>query len=564
MPAPRARIVHRVGWHQARAFVLPDKVIGAGTGERVLLADPPRDHAFRSAGTLSEWQDGIARYCVGNTRLTLAASLTFAPPLLDVAGEDFAGGFHLVGSSRTGKTTALYVAASVWGGGRAGGGFVRSWRHTSNALESTAQQHNDALLILDEIGMVDAREAGECAYMLAAGSGKGRAAREGGLRATPTWRMLILSSGEIGLADKMQEAKQEARAGQAARLVDLPADAGQGLGLFETLHDMPDADALARHLRAAAGRFYGVAVQHFLARLVEERQHNEAELRARMAAGREEFFRTAVPADAGGQVRSVAARFALVASGGELATEWGITGWQRGEAMGAVQKCFLAWLRERGGPGALEELRGLERVRDFIARHGNARFEVWAERAAPTSQAEAEAEGHAPPGGAAHRGAARGLAPLGSRQDRARRWRLGVLHPAQRVQGRGGHGPGRPAGGPRHGRARHDRAGACRQVSGQGAPPRAAIDVAVSADGLRAKRTRPGRRPGGRLGWWNRWNRSPSACVACSTWWQPVEQEARQGGTEKDERTHGLRRSVPPVPPPLTVAQPRQGGRSYL
>ena len=61
--------------------------------------------------------------------------------------------------------------------------------------------------------------------------------------------------------------------------------------------------------------------------------------------------------DAGGQVRSVARRFALVAVAGELATKAGITGWPQGEAMRAAQVMFSAWPKERGTTGASKDER---------------------------------------------------------------------------------------------------------------------------------------------------------------------------------------------------------------
>lgn len=45
----------------------------------------------------------------------------------------------------------------------------------------------------------------------------------------------MLSTGEKGLADKILEEGGRVQAGQAVRLVDIPADAGAGLGLFESL-----------------------------------------------------------------------------------------------------------------------------------------------------------------------------------------------------------------------------------------------------------------------------------------------------------------------------------------
>jgi len=61
------------------------------------------------------------------------------------------GGLHLLGRSSTGKTTALRLAASVWGRGETPG-FVRAWRATTNGLEGAAAGATDTVLILHELG----------------------------------------------------------------------------------------------------------------------------------------------------------------------------------------------------------------------------------------------------------------------------------------------------------------------------------------------------------------------------------------------------------------------------
>ena len=93
--------------------------------------------------------------------------------------------------------------------------------------------HSDVALILDEMGVVDAREAGSAVYQLAMGAGKGRARRDGLLRERTSWRAVIISSGEIRLADKLAEDRRRSTAGHVIRLLDIPADAGKGFGCFD-------------------------------------------------------------------------------------------------------------------------------------------------------------------------------------------------------------------------------------------------------------------------------------------------------------------------------------------
>lgn len=182
---------------------------------------------------MAGWQNGVARYASGNSRLVLALSAAFAAPLLYPTSSE-SGGFHFRGGSSTGKTTALVVGGSVWGGGGVRG-FIRTWRATSNGLEGVAAMHCDSLLCLDEMGQVDGREAGQIAYMLANGVGKTRAGRSGEARPAAEWRLIFLSSGELSLGDKIAEDGRGKRvaAGQQVRIIDIAADAGVGIGLFE-------------------------------------------------------------------------------------------------------------------------------------------------------------------------------------------------------------------------------------------------------------------------------------------------------------------------------------------
>lgn len=223
--------------------------------ERVVLqtAEPETD-LFGMSGTVEEWQQHIGLLCRGNSRLVLAVSSSFAAPLLGLLGLD-GGGISLFGASRAGKSTALLVASSVCGGTSDAGakGYARSWRSTSNGLESVALASCDALLPLDEIGQLDPREIGDVAYMLSNGQGKVRASRTGSARAVARWRVLFLSTGEKTLSDVNSEAGRATKAGMEVRYCDVPADAGAGMGLFENTHHLDSAGEFADYLAMPAG-----------------------------------------------------------------------------------------------------------------------------------------------------------------------------------------------------------------------------------------------------------------------------------------------------------------------
>lgn len=362
----RARCVERLGW-QGAVYVLPDEAIGAGAETVVFQSSSAIEPAYALAGDVAHWRESVATLATGNSRMVFAIACAFAPVLAELVGED-SGGFHLRGKSSSGKSTALALAASVWG---SPSNFPRLWRTTTNGLEGLAAVHNDCLLILDELSQCDPREAGDAAYLLANGQGKTRASRAGMARQPARWRLLFLSAGEESLSAMMSRAGKRPNAGQEVRLADIEADAEAGLGAFEVLHNYPSAAALSLALKDAAAHHYGSVGVAWLRAVVA----NRAPLAEQAAELVREFVAEHTRADAPGQVLRVARRFGLVAAAGELATAHGLTGWQGGEALNAVGRCFTAWLDGFGGDSSREDRTLFAQVRAFFEAHGAGRFE---------------------------------------------------------------------------------------------------------------------------------------------------------------------------------------------
>jgi uncharacterized protein (DUF927 family) len=378
-PAARVRVVGRLGWTEApdgrRVFVLPGEALGADGAARVLLQSSRPDALppVSTRGTLQEWQAGIAALAVDNPRLGFALSAALAAPLLGLVGAE-GGGLHFRGPSSCGKSTLLAAAGSVYGGGSPRG-WVRSWRATDNGLESVALAHNDLLLALDEMGECDPAAVSAASYMLANGQAKSRAARDGGARRAGAWRLLYISSGEVGIAGALSEARggpRRERAGQAVRVLDLPADGGRH-GCFDALHGRATAAALADDLKAGASRFYGSAGRAWLEILAGDPEGMAGAARAVVAR----WTSDNVPTGAAGQVRRAAGRFALIAAAGALATAAGLLPWRPDEAERAAAAMFAAWRGARpGGDGDAERATAIAAVRRFIVANGDARFEA--------------------------------------------------------------------------------------------------------------------------------------------------------------------------------------------
>lgn len=384
---PRALAALRTGWH-GQAFVLP----GGAIGGTELVAYQPTSNlvaAIRKASTLEAWQEEIAARAVGNSRLILSLSTAFAAPLLGPLSYPEGFGVHLRGASSAGKTTALEVAGSVWGGGGLAG-FRQPWHATANGIEAMAEAHCDLPLCLDELGQVRPEDAGRVAYQLSAGTGKQRALNDGSAASRREWRLVFLSTGEISLADKLREAKTPLRemAGQAVRFIDIAADAGKGYGIFDNVPSLEtrcDATpkergrAFADQLISAARTYYGTAGPAFVERFIADRESAVEQVRRVM----DELASHLAPTDADGQVQRVARHLSLLAAAGELAAVLRVVPWPAGAAIDAIKACFSSWLSARGTAGSFEVNDTHAYLRSVIERDGGSRFQRFGDQHEP-------------------------------------------------------------------------------------------------------------------------------------------------------------------------------------
>ena len=362
----RITIVPRTGWHivdDKKVFALPGE--GVGIEGRVILASEVTASNYAIAGTLADWQGSVGSLAQAHSRARLVVAAAFVSPLLMLTDSD-GGGISLRGPSTIGKTTLLSVAASVWGRGDERG-FIRTWRGTGNGIEATATQNSDTFLALDEIGVASGREVGNVVYSIAGGVGKQRANRDGSAKVPNTWRIFILSTGEISITDKVREGGERARAGQEVRILDIPADAGKDRGVFD---EGDNPEQLARRLKEAAVTYYGTAGPAFVKAIIAK-----VDDVAIIAKETRDYFRGTVAGDRpSGQVLRAANRLGLIAAAGELAIQLRILPWPKGSVFDAAVEAFKAWHDDRGNDPA-EVRAAIEQIRSLLERHGDSRFD---------------------------------------------------------------------------------------------------------------------------------------------------------------------------------------------
>jgi len=232
-------------------------------------------------------------------------------------------------------------------------------------MEGAATMFNDCLLAVDEISECDPRDVGQIIYALGNGRGKQRASRTGSARGVSRWRCVILSSGERTIATAMAEGGLKAKAGQSVRILDLPVD--RKFGLFDDLKGFASGSLLAESIKTSVQRHYGIVGRKYLEQLTHE-SREIAVLYERIKALPKFCHHVS------GQEKRATNRFALVALAGELATEYGLTGWREGDALEAAAIALSLWCGQRRA-GNSEQPDILGQLNDFLERHGGSRFE---------------------------------------------------------------------------------------------------------------------------------------------------------------------------------------------
>lgn len=347
-----------VGWHES-TFVLPNQIIGSN--DVVFQTEIAGESDFSALGTLQEWKDNIGVYCQDNIPLMISISANLAGPLLKSVNRQQGGAIHWVGDSSTGKSTAIEIGATVWGSPE----FIRSWCTTANGFEGVAAARNDTCIVLDEINEASPHEIGKIVYSIVNGQGKQRANRVGSARRIQRWRVMAISSGEKTLESIMKEAGKQVNAGQAVRLLNIPAKFKYGV--FSNLHGFKDGRGLADHFKAARLRYYGNAGLVFVRRLIRETRNLNELL--------DHVTNKLIEQAVSNLEKRAASVFAIIGLAGELGIEYGILPWTEGSALDAALEAFIHWQDFQGG-SQTEDQKIVQSISSFIDKYADSRFSL--------------------------------------------------------------------------------------------------------------------------------------------------------------------------------------------
>lgn len=350
------------GWVRNR-FVLPDAIIGQLKADNPKIAyeapEGPVLAKYTTAGTLSEWQENVAKLAGHSATMTFAICLALAAALLEVCGIE-GGGVHLTGKSSKGKSSTARVARSVCGPPE-----LKSWSATINGIEAACCAFNGTLMCIDETGELEgtddkqAQLIRQTAFKIASGVGKLRAGKA--WNTDQKWRLFVLSSGEVSLEVIAAQSGGKRLAGEQIRFPNLPCVIGK-YGVFETLPaGYSDSVPLANDLNDACLQYHGTAFRAFLGKLTQEPDRAKSEIKLLM----QQFYDYLPLGEANGWERRFAQKFALAATAGVLGVRWKVLPWTEEHVLKAVKRCYR---RSRKAIPEAEEIikRGIVALEGFV------------------------------------------------------------------------------------------------------------------------------------------------------------------------------------------------------
>jgi hypothetical protein len=303
--ARRGVLVSRCGWH-GESYLAGQ----ASCGEGDLLWDSTCEAIRRRdglKGTAEQWRREVSALCTTHG-LMAAVACSLAGAVIRKRGiTPFI--VHLAGPGSCGKSSAAWVAASVWGAPDVGGALY-TWDSTPKAIEGLAYAMTDACLVLDELGRWSGRE-GELAglvHTLGGSGGRARLELGGDLKRLKEYYCTTLSTGEVEVARKIGAGIQ---AGHLVRCLDVPISVG------EVATDGAHAD----ELKARSALLYGAAGRAWVEALVAR---GALELVGYQSEVHRDTLLATHKEAAGGEARRVVGSIALMAACLDAAREAGV------------------------------------------------------------------------------------------------------------------------------------------------------------------------------------------------------------------------------------------------
>jgi putative DNA primase/helicase len=318
-------------------------------------------------GKLADWQREIVDIVTGNTLCMLAIMASFVGPLIKPLGLGH-GGIQFYGDSSQGKSGLLACAASVIG--RPSNGAGVTWATTVNAIDDLCLARSDSVLVIDETASASGQHSAAADVILPAiyrmDGGTEKARKHNGVGPKPVqgrWRIFAISSSEKSLPELAKAAGKELPDGCRGRFIDIAADAGQGLGVYDQLP--PDINMpfeLTDHLKHSAEQYCGSALRRFLERLLKDLNTAESEVLSFLNDRMDSFRERSGSKGFDGIESRITSHFAAIYAAGSLAHKYKVLPWSRNAMLRACLKCYRGVIERRALETAKEQIEIRNRI----------------------------------------------------------------------------------------------------------------------------------------------------------------------------------------------------------
>ena len=294
---PVTSTVPTMGWHDG-AFLrgyhqhginCPRLRLPAKAGAVGIIAE--------AIGERGEWSEWVAHVWPSVRRflaLRIAVAATLVPLLSELLPHVSMFAVDICGTTSRGKTTAMRVAASVWGGPK----YMRTWDATAVGIERIAAPLNGLPLLLDDTKRVKNPEiAASAVYGIVSNEGRARGQSDEGMREIAQFRTAIVSTGEAPLKDIGQHG------GLGARCITL-----WGSPLGEPSHESAE---LARRLAVTTQAHYGHIGKGLVEYILRLTPDDRAHWCNRYEKHLQHYTATAAPGDIGPRLSESGAALGL-------------------------------------------------------------------------------------------------------------------------------------------------------------------------------------------------------------------------------------------------------------
>jgi putative DNA primase/helicase len=367
VPSHWVQTSSQLGWADGK-FTFPQKIFSHNrTAETMFQTSEKSARAIGSNGTLAEWKMHIAGKMQGNPLGIFLLSHGLSSALLEFTnvGTTF---FHLHGESTHGKTTMAQIVASLYGVGAEPSAdkksVITTWNNTANALESICASYNSFPLILDEMGQSNVKNTGKLIYDVSSGEGKGVCKIDRSMREKRSWKLNVISTGEISSEEKIRSENLQIMPGHSVRCVDFSIN---NYPIFPNTHGLSPAD-FSQLLKINSGTFYGTAYPAFIEGLLSKTESSaelENLIRTIFFDIKNEFHAEFKMSPL--QQRAVE-RWALSLAAGHLAAEFGILPFKKDDITTAVKAVIQHWLSNATQVKS-SAVHGIEFLKSFIEQN---------------------------------------------------------------------------------------------------------------------------------------------------------------------------------------------------